>query len=143
MTKHRVIFLPSESVISVETGTSVRAAARLLGIGIESVCGENGTCGKCRIKISKESFEKFNIRSEIKNLTPITDIEKKFADKNGLKEDERLACQAGVKGEVVIFIPYESHASELFVIKEDRKNEGALHDANTINIHFIIVVTRK
>jgi uncharacterized 2Fe-2S/4Fe-4S cluster protein (DUF4445 family) len=51
MTKHTIILQPSGRRGQIEAGTSVRSAARELGVEIESICAENATCGKCMILI--------------------------------------------------------------------------------------------
>ena len=72
MTKHNIILQPSGRRGQVEEGTSVRSAARELGVEIESICAENATCGKCMVLIEEGRFEKYNIdyrESLIENAT--------------------------------------------------------------------------
>ena len=68
--KHTVILQPSGSRGQVDEGTSIRAAARDLGVEIESICAENATCGKCMILVEEGRFEKYNI--ELETGTPLS-----------------------------------------------------------------------
>ena len=61
--KHTVIFQPSGRRGQIDHGLSVRAAARSLGVDIESICAENSTCGKCKVLIEEGTFERYGITS--------------------------------------------------------------------------------
>src|SRR5512146_423805 len=69
--KHTVILQPSGRRGHVDEGTSVRAAARELGVEIESICAENATCGTCLILVEEGRFEKYNIDSRREHLSPV------------------------------------------------------------------------
>ncbi|GHV83131.1 hypothetical protein AGMMS50212_04710 [Spirochaetia bacterium] len=47
------------ATVTVPDGTALLEAARSAGIEIESPCGGNGTCGKCTVKIAKNSASEF------------------------------------------------------------------------------------
>src|ERR1044072_3314317 len=76
--KHTVILQPSGRRGQVDEGMSVRAAARELGGGIESICAENGSCGKCMVLIEEGRFEKYNIDSKRENLSPVGTEERAY-----------------------------------------------------------------
>ncbi len=69
--KHTIILQPSGRRGQVDEGSSVRAAARDLGVEIESICAENATCGKCMVLVEEGRFEKYNIESKRENLSPM------------------------------------------------------------------------
>ncbi|MHC4871911.1 MAG: ASKHA domain-containing protein [Planctomycetota bacterium] len=46
-----VLFQPSQTTVSVETGTELLDAARQVGVEIDAPCGGKGTCGKCMVRI--------------------------------------------------------------------------------------------
>ena len=102
MTKHLVILQPSGRRGLVEEGTSLRAAARELGVEIESICAENATCGKCMVLVEEGRFEKYNIHSKREHLSPVSaDETAYFARRPKLLKDRgwevgqvRLSCQA-------------------------------------------------
>ena len=78
--KHTVILQPSGRRGQVDEGTSIRAAARDLGVEIESICAENATCGKCMILIEEGRFEKYNVDSRREHLSPVGTEEAAYFD---------------------------------------------------------------
>ena len=92
----RVTFQPSGRNVFVLPGTKIIEAAGRVGITIDTPCGGQGTCGKCRIQITSETKE-----------SPCQ------ADKNIFSQDElnvgwRLACQTSVQNDMTVYIPDES-----------------------------------
>ncbi|RLG79254.1 MAG: ferredoxin [Thermoprotei archaeon] len=81
--------------ISVPKGTSILEAAQKANIGIRSVCGGRGYCGKCKVIVRKG-----RVRHRVSDTTMITDKE--------LSEGYVLACQAFVVEDVEVEIPRES-----------------------------------
>lgn len=57
-----------------------------MGVKIQSLCGGQGTCGKCKLKVQEG----------LDFLTPPTQSEKKFINEDQFKEGWRLACQVKV-----------------------------------------------
>lgn len=51
MTYHTIRFLPSQTVVRVEEGTTVWDAARRNGLLLETPCNGAGTCAKCRVHV--------------------------------------------------------------------------------------------
>ena len=47
----RVVFAPTGQVGDVADGSTIIEAARKAGITLTSICGGDGTCGKCRVII--------------------------------------------------------------------------------------------
>src|SRR5919106_471498 len=60
--KHTVILQPSGRRGQVDEGTSVRVAARELGVEIASICAENATCGKCMVLVEESRGNKQIVR---------------------------------------------------------------------------------
>jgi len=75
-------------------------AIRSAGIGIKSVCGGKGKCGKCRI-IFMDGDRK-----------PPTEQEKKILTADAIDHGVRLACQQLLKKDVKIYIPASSLSEE-------------------------------
>ncbi len=71
-------------------------------IYISSICAGRGSCAKCRV-IIKEGHE---------NLSPLTNLEKTYLNKEELEQGYRLACYTKLIGDgyVRIYIPAESRA---------------------------------
>ena len=70
------------------------------GIGIKSVCGGKGTCGKCRILIMD------------KDIKPPNSQETKILNKSETSHGVRLACQQIFDRDLKIYIPASSLSEE-------------------------------
>ncbi|MCK6584904.1 MAG: DUF4445 domain-containing protein [Anaerolineales bacterium] len=131
MTKHTIILQPSGRRGQVEEGTSVRTAARELGVEIESICAENATCGKCMVLIEEGRFEKYNIDSKREHLSPVSIEEanyfkrrpKLLKDKGWEVGQVRLSCQCRIRGDVLINVPEESRGNKQIVRKTARERQ--------------------
>jgi uncharacterized 2Fe-2S/4Fe-4S cluster protein (DUF4445 family) len=127
--KHTVILQPSGRRGQVDEGMSIRAAARELGVEIESICAENATCGKCMVLVEEGRFEKYNIDSQREHLSPIgveeraylTRRPKLLKDKGWEIGQVRLSCQCKVLGDVLINVPEESRGNKQIVRKSARE----------------------
>ena len=49
MAKHKVVFQPVGAKIEVEGESNILEAAAESGIYINSLCGGEGVCGKCKV----------------------------------------------------------------------------------------------
>jgi uncharacterized 2Fe-2S/4Fe-4S cluster protein (DUF4445 family) len=113
----------------VDEGTSVRTAARELGVDIESICAENATCGKCMVLVEEGRFEKYNVDSRLENLSPVGASERAYLERRPklLKEkgweigQVRLSCQCKIMGDVLINVPEESRGNKQIVRKSARE----------------------
>ncbi len=76
--EHNVIFQPSGRRASVPHGTTILNAARKLGVGIEAVCGDNLTCGKCKVQIMEGEFPKEGITSSLSHVSRMAEKDKKI-----------------------------------------------------------------
>jgi len=70
------------------------------GIGIKTVCGGKGTCGKCRIIILNDKNASYNEK------------EKNILTKDEIKHGIRLACQQIFDRNLTIYIPSSSLSEE-------------------------------
>ena len=84
---------------------------------IEGICGEKATCGKCKVRIEEGIFEKYGIESLMECLFPINEAEKKLLSTQQRNDGYRLACQARIHGDVVVFVPEESRVGKQIVRK--------------------------
>lgn len=112
-----VIFQPSGSRGHVPFGKSIIEASRVLGADIEAVCGEQGVCGKCRVRIEEGRFEKFNIVSSRDNVTPWSDHEDKYISEDEKGQGFRLGCMARIQGDLLVYVPEESQVGVQVVSK--------------------------
>lgn len=88
-----IAFLPAGKATQVPPGTTVLEAARRAGVYITSICGGEGTCGKCRVIVHRGEVE----TKPTAHLTP-----------EEVEEGYVLACQAQVRSDLVVEVPLES-----------------------------------
>ena len=118
--KVKLIFQPSGRRGEVDKGVSIIEASRQLGVGIESLCGEKKTCGKCLIRIEEGFFEKYDIKSSKDNAGDWQEEEEKFVNAKQKEAGFRLGCCTRVEGDMLIFVPEESRAGKQVVTKAAR-----------------------
>ena len=117
----RIVFTPSGLAGEVDTGSTVLAAARQLGVDLDSVCGGRGICGRCQIEPSTGSFAKWAIDSQPTALSDWSAVESDYETKGNsrrpLREGRRLGCAAHVLADAVISVPSESQVHKQVVRK--------------------------
>lgn len=113
----KVIFQPSGQRGYISDGESIKQASQELGVGIEGLCGNKGTCGKCRVRIEEGVFAKYGIESRMENLSPLNKVEKKLLTSKQQRDGYRLACQTHIRGDIVVFVPEESRLARQVVRK--------------------------
>jgi len=91
-----VDFEPLGRRLRVQRGVSILAAAQQAGVGLVSICGGKGTCGRCKVRV---------LEGEVSSLTE--------TEANKLSPDEiargyRLACQAKVLSDLKLHVPPQS-----------------------------------
>src|SRR5512137_314271 len=89
-------FEPIGKRVEVAPGTDLLDAARQAGIGLASVCGGEGTCGRCRVMIMTG------------NVTPPVDADRRFLSQLELTSGQRLACRCQVYSNVKVHVPKAS-----------------------------------
>jgi uncharacterized 2Fe-2S/4Fe-4S cluster protein (DUF4445 family) len=124
-----VIFQPSGRRGKVERGITVIEASRLLGVDIESPCGENRVCGKCKVRIEKGVYQKYGITSGPEHCGPAIDSEEKLLSREEMEQGYRLGCSATVQGDLLVYVPESSRAGKQVVSKAAREIEIDLNPA--------------
>ncbi|NOZ82553.1 MAG: 2Fe-2S iron-sulfur cluster binding domain-containing protein, partial [Euryarchaeota archaeon] len=93
-----VVFQPYGRSTEVEEECTLLEAARRAGVEIESICGGEQSCGKCRVRVIEGS----------EHLSAAEAEELKLLGR-ALEQGMRLACSARVLGgRVVVHVPEES-----------------------------------
>ena len=131
---YHVIFQPSGKRGIVSEGKTIIDASRELGVGIESVCGGERNCGKCKVRIEKGFFSAYGISSEPGHLSPFQDEEDEWIDANDGAAGYRLACAARIKGDVLIFVPEQSRSTGQLVRKDATDRSIPLKPAVTLHV---------
>jgi uncharacterized 2Fe-2S/4Fe-4S cluster protein (DUF4445 family) len=116
-----VIFQPSGRRGEVPKGITLIEASRLLGVDIETLCGEKMVCGKCVVRIEEGYFEKYGIQSSMSHVSPWLEEEGKFITPEKREKGFRLGCTAQLEGDVLVFVPEESRAGKQVVSKAARR----------------------
>ena len=112
-----VVFTPSGRRGRFPSGTPLLAAARQLGVDLDSVCGGRGICTRCQIRVSGGEFAKHGIVSAADHLTGLTDRERRQLATGRLAAGHRLSCQARIAGDLVADVPETSQVHRQIVRK--------------------------
>jgi uncharacterized 2Fe-2S/4Fe-4S cluster protein (DUF4445 family) len=95
----KAIFLPDHKEVKVKDGTKIMEAAEKAIVYINSLCGGNGVCGKCKV--------------QVKGGRVLADKDSiSLLSKDEIKEGYVLACQAKIDHDMEIVIPPESRLEE-------------------------------
>jgi uncharacterized 2Fe-2S/4Fe-4S cluster protein (DUF4445 family) len=132
-----VIFQPSGRRGEVPKGINLIEASRLLGVDIETLCGEKKVCGKCKVRIEEGRFEKFGIDSKKSHVSPWQEEEDKYINAKEKESGYRLACVTDVEGDLLVFVPEESRAGKQVVSKAARDIEIEYNPA--VKIYYVEV----
>jgi len=93
----RVRFLPQGVEVEVDEGVTLLAAAQKGDIYINSICGGDGVCGKCRVIVRS---------GEVDTRTTM------LLSRDEVRQGYVLACLTRVLGDVEVFIPEETRLEE-------------------------------
>ncbi len=100
----------------VGQNTTILQAAHSAGIEIAAVCGGEGWCGKCRVRLMKGE------------LSPLTLVERQALSEDEIKGGFRLACQAFPAGDVKVDIPPDVLTASQRLQLEGLEQYGFLED---------------
>jgi len=103
MEKFKVVFKPDGKIAEVKKGADLLSAAVSCGLHINSSCGGEGICGRCKVIIKKGNF-----RTEPSGRISIQERKKGYV----------LACLTTVEGDLEVLVPRESRL-DLGKIKEE------------------------
>jgi uncharacterized 2Fe-2S/4Fe-4S cluster protein (DUF4445 family) len=113
----QIIFLPSGRRGHFDRGTTILKAAHSLGEPIQNLCGGKLACGKCQVHVEQGHFAKLGVTSSPAHLSALTDVERAWLppEKAGTL---RLACNAHLLDDVVIFVPESSRIHQQTIRKD-------------------------
>jgi len=93
MAKFAVKFMPDEKEVRVEEGATILEAASMASVYINSICGGEGICGKCKVIILSGQVA----------AKPTS-----FLTREEIQQSYVLACATTVKGDIEVEVPLES-----------------------------------
>lgn len=106
MENFKIKFLPDNKEIKVKRGETILACALDAGIYINSSCGGDGVCGRCKVIVKSGDFS----AQPTGRIAP----EEK-------RQGYTLACLATVEGDLEVFIPPESRLDLEKMSEEEEK----------------------
>lgn len=92
----RVDFEPIGKRVDIPPGSTLLDASRLAGVGLASVCGGEGTCGRCRVVVMSGV------------VSPPVDADRRFLSQIELNSGQRLACRCQIQSDVKVHVPKAS-----------------------------------
>jgi uncharacterized 2Fe-2S/4Fe-4S cluster protein (DUF4445 family) len=110
MKKYKVAFLPDQKQVEVDEETTLLDAAKEAGLYLNSLCGGEGVCGKCRVQI-------------IKGNAKVDNNSVAFFTKEEIEKGYVLACQTRIKEDLEVLIPPESRLEEEQILSESIENK--------------------
>lgn len=109
-----ITFLPDNITVRAAAGKSISDAAAAAGIPINTVCGGDGVCGKCRVIVKSGK---------------VTAKPNMFLDRREIQRGTALACQTFIDGDVVVEVPLESRVGGVpQLATEDAIRYGSISD---------------
>jgi len=117
MSSHIVVFLPDGACLEVESGRTILEVANAAGVPIDSSCGGQGACGKCKVIVSlgRPGGKRGDLLS-----------------KEEVEAGVALACQATVVDDLVVEVPLESQRGELQILMGRAEPAEAVGEADTL-----------
>ena len=116
--KPQVIFQPSGCRGEVPRGTNLAEASVLLGVSLQTPCGGNGLCGKCKVHIEEGPSEVLGINSSRQSVLQAECPE--CISPQDAAAGFVLACRSRILEDVLVFVPEESRAGAVVISKEAR-----------------------
>lgn len=92
----KVDFEPLDLQVECAHGTLLSEVAREAGVSLISVCGSNGLCGRCRVRIVSGAG------------SPLTKVERELLSADEIAEGYRLACQTSILENIKVYLPSTS-----------------------------------
>jgi uncharacterized 2Fe-2S/4Fe-4S cluster protein (DUF4445 family) len=119
MPEFNVDFEPVGRRIAAPTGKSLLSAAQEAGVALIAICGGEGLCQECRVRLMSGQ------------LTPLSLIEEGTFTEKELADGFRLACQTSPLSDVKIEIPPESLTANQRLQVEGQESQLELFPAVT------------
>jgi len=106
MSMYKISFMPDGRKVEVEANTILIEAAKKAGVYVNSLCGGQGVCGKCKVQVTKGKCK------PDKNSIA-------FFSKEEIKKGYVLACQTEVIDNLEVFIPPESRIESEQILMDE------------------------
>lgn len=135
--KHKLVFTPSGLSGEIAEGTTLLSAAFDAGVQIRSLCGGNGNCRQCWVRIIEGSHSKHGMEVNAGSVTPMTDIEARMTHRLKRYTGMRLACRTQVKGDVLVDVPEASQEHLTNISKHNVARDFSLNPViQLVDVHL-------
>ncbi len=112
MTRYKVLFQLDNKEVEVVEGTTLLAAAEKAGVFVNSICGGQGLCGECRLRVVRG-----NAKADKHAIG--------FFSSDEVKEGYVLACQTPVVSDMEVSVPARSRLEMEQIITDAGVNYSA------------------
>jgi uncharacterized 2Fe-2S/4Fe-4S cluster protein (DUF4445 family) len=136
MSQYNVIFSPDRRQINVEEGKTLLEAADLAGVHINNLCGGQGVCGECKVRVIKGIVEKSTKSISLLSMEEI-------------RQGYVLACQTPVRDNLEVEIPVEARLEGEQILMEGETltfsipEEIERHPQEEVGVSFYSPLTMK
>ncbi|MEW6355800.1 MAG: ASKHA domain-containing protein [Planctomycetota bacterium] len=118
----KVRFLPDDVQVEIPRGETILAAAQKAKVYINSICGGDGICGKCKVIVQRGE-----ISSEPTALLTREEVQKNYV----------LACMAKIESDLHVLVPEETRVEGgKILLDEDGERFGALVSVTREDLFF-------
>ncbi len=100
---HKITFLPDEKSVEVKPDKTLLDAARQVGVYVNSLCGGDGICGRCRVILCDGQIEE----------TPHSLLTREEVQRSYV-----LACKSCPRSDLVVEVPIESRLEGGQIVKD-------------------------
>ncbi|MDR3553700.1 MAG: ASKHA domain-containing protein [Syntrophobacteraceae bacterium] len=108
MSSIKVTFQPSNQTVMAERGETIFEAASRGNVDIDNLCGGQGVCGRCRVRVLRGKVERSS-----QSLG--------FLDKKDLDEGFAIACRTQIEEEdLEVLVPPQSTTEQEQILTADR-----------------------
>jgi uncharacterized 2Fe-2S/4Fe-4S cluster protein (DUF4445 family) len=95
MKEYKVLFKPEGKEVHIKEGETILEAANQAGVYINSECGGEGVCGRCKVQVIEGKVDKKSV-----SMT--------FLNPDEIQQGYILACQTPIRNDLVISVPSQA-----------------------------------
>ena len=104
MKEYKVLFKPEGKEVRIKGGENLLQAANQAGIYINSECGGEGVCGRCKVQIVDGEVER--------KFTFMT-----FLSSDEIQQGYVLACQTEIHSDLIVAVPPQATLEDKYILK--------------------------
>ena len=125
----RVTFQPTGMTFDVPFGATLFEVAAQAGVEVDTVCGGNGSCGKCKVRVEGDP-------------PPAKSIDYYHLMGPEVQAGFRISCQLQANQDMVVHVPPVGDRTKVRILHEGVQREVPL-DPNVHKIHIPYVPPRQ